>query len=65
MTLDQRAGREPVRISDLVSASELPARAEALLSAGFRLALVAGHDDGPGDGPVERPVERPVDGPVA
>ena len=36
----------PVRTSVLVSPSELEAEARALLDAGFRLALVAGHDDG-------------------
>ena len=62
MTLDQRAGQGPVRISDLVSASELPARAEALLSAGFRLALVAGHDDQPVDGPLDGRMKGQVAG---
>lgn len=46
MTLRERAGPLPVRTSDLVAPGELPARAGALLGAGFRLALVAGHDDG-------------------
>jgi Ni,Fe-hydrogenase III large subunit/Ni,Fe-hydrogenase III component G len=40
----------PVRTCELVTASELEARARALLDAGFRLAMVAGHDDGHGDG---------------
>ena len=46
MTLGGRAGTVPVRTSVLVSPSELEAEARALLDAGFRLALVAGHDDG-------------------
>ena len=45
MTLRERAGPFPVRTCELVTAGELEARARALLGAGFRLALVAGHDD--------------------
>jgi Ni,Fe-hydrogenase III large subunit/Ni,Fe-hydrogenase III component G len=35
-----------VRTSEVVAPVDLPTRAGALLEAGFRLALVAGHDDG-------------------
>jgi Ni,Fe-hydrogenase III large subunit/Ni,Fe-hydrogenase III component G len=49
MTGRERAVPLPVRTCELVTASELEARAKALLDAGFRLALVAGHDDGDGD----------------
>lgn len=46
MTLGERAHPEPVRTSELVTPGELGAEAKKLLDAGFRLALVAGHDDG-------------------
>ncbi len=36
----------PMRQSALVAAGDLEAEAAALFAAGFRLALVAGHDDG-------------------
>ncbi len=39
-------GTASVRTTEDVAAADLRARAEALLGAGFRLALVAGHDDG-------------------
>ncbi len=48
MTLHERAGPTPVRTSELVAAADLQRRARELLGAGFRLALVAGHDDGHG-----------------
>ena len=68
MTLRERPGPAPARTSDLVPADELGARARALLGAGFRLALVAGHDDGHGlrvvyvfcAGPPDRRVELQV-----
>ncbi len=68
MTLQERAAAGPVRTSDLIAAAELPERASALLGAGFRLALVAGHDDGHGlravyafcAGPPDRRVELQV-----
>ena len=46
MTRSERAAAPPVRTSELLAPADLPARARALLGAGFRLALVAGHDDG-------------------
>ena len=46
MTLGGRAGTVPARTSELVTPGELEGAARALLEAGFRLALVAGHDDG-------------------
>ncbi len=46
MTLQERAGPVPVHTCELVTAGELEARARALLDARFRLAMVAGHDDG-------------------
>ncbi len=45
MTLGGRPDRVAVRTSELVAPDELGAEAKALLDAGFRLALVAGHDD--------------------
>ncbi|MHB8246729.1 MAG: hydrogenase large subunit [Acidimicrobiales bacterium] len=45
MTSHIRTVAPPVRQSTLVAADELEAKAEALFAAGFRLALVAGHDD--------------------
>ncbi|MGC8463169.1 MAG: NADH-quinone oxidoreductase subunit C [Acidimicrobiales bacterium] len=46
MSDDLRSDLAPVRRSEVVGPLDLPARARALLEAGFRLALVAGHDDG-------------------
>ena len=46
MTRSEHAAAPPVRTSELLAPADLPARARALLGAGFRLALVAGHDDG-------------------
>ena len=68
MTLHPHAPPVPARTSDLIGAAELPERAGALLGAGFRLALVAGHDDGHGlrvvyvfcAGPPDRRVELQV-----
>ncbi len=68
MTLRAQGTPVAVRTSDLVAAAELPERASALLGAGFRLALVAGHDDGHGlrvvyvfcAGPPDRRVELQV-----
>ncbi len=56
------------RAADLVAPSDLPVRAKALLGAGLRLALVAGHDDDQGlrvvyvfcAGPPDRRVELHV-----
>jgi Ni,Fe-hydrogenase III large subunit/Ni,Fe-hydrogenase III component G len=58
----------PARSSELIAAHELRARAAALLGSGFRLALVAGHDDDRGlrvvyvflAGPPDRRVELQV-----
>ena len=46
MTAHGPAGPGAVRTSELIDPSGLPGRASRLLVAGFRLALVAGHDDG-------------------
>ena len=46
MTLGERAVPVPTRTSELVAPDELAGAAKVLLDAGFRLALVAGHDDG-------------------
>ncbi len=46
MTSEVRTVASPVRQSALVSPDDLEAEAAALFAAGFRLALVAGHDDG-------------------
>jgi len=46
MTLENGAVASPVRQSMLVAPGDLEAEAATLFAAGFRLALVAGHDDG-------------------
>jgi Ni,Fe-hydrogenase III large subunit/Ni,Fe-hydrogenase III component G len=63
-----KAGSLLVRTSELVALGELRGRAQGLLEAGYRLALVAGHDDGHGlrvvylfcAGPPDRRVELQV-----
>jgi len=45
MTLSGPDGHPPALSKEFVTPNELPTRAAALLEAGFRLALVAGHDD--------------------
>jgi len=47
VTVSSRAVPSRTRTSELIAAGELEARTRSLLGAGFRLALVAGHDDGP------------------
>lgn len=46
MTRHDERGPSTARTRESIAPDELPARARALLGAGFRLALVAGHDDG-------------------
>ena len=46
MTPHRLADPAPQRTSELIATGDLPTRARELLHAGFRLALVAGHDDG-------------------
>jgi len=48
MSLHERAAPTPERTSEFVATADLQSGARELLEAGFRLALVAGHDDGHG-----------------